>query len=67
MPSETTAHRKTTVSTLKVSKKIDRLNKSAAGSANQIEKRKNFTSEERDAVIRHLLAQSNKGVSPHGA
>ena len=40
---------------------------SAAGSADQIQKRKNFNSKERDSVMRHLLAHSNKGVLPHSA
>ena len=67
MPREITAHRQTTVSTLKVGKKEDCFSMPAAGSADQIQKRKNFDSKERDTVIRHLLAHSNKGVLPYDA
>lgn len=40
---------------------------SAAGSAAQVPKRKNFTKEEKEEVIRHLLAGSNKGKVQKGA
>ncbi|CAB1108390.1 unnamed protein product [Ectocarpus sp. CCAP 1310/34] len=40
---------------------------SAAGSASQGTKRKNFNALEREEVIRHLLANSEDGVLRHGA
>jgi transcriptional regulator of acetoin/glycerol metabolism len=40
---------------------------SAAGSASQGTKRKNFNVLEREEVIRHLLANSEDGVLRHGA
>lgn len=40
---------------------------SAAGSAAQVPKRKNFTREEKEEVLRHLLAGSNNGVVKQGA
>ncbi|CAM9241166.1 unnamed protein product, partial [Pylaiella littoralis] len=40
---------------------------SAAGSASQVAKRKNFNDPEKDEVTRFLLAGSTKGVLQHGA
>ncbi|CAB1119370.1 unnamed protein product [Ectocarpus sp. CCAP 1310/34] len=40
---------------------------SAAGSASQVAKRKNFNNSEKEEVIRHLLTGSKNGVLPYGA
>ena len=40
---------------------------SAAGSASQGKKRKNFNTLEREEVIRYLLASSKDGVRQHGS